>query len=190
MTSMNYLFIDMRDGGDWSLDLMFAGFVKLLGPNNVFDFPIKKKHREWTRDSKPDWGLERRTLGYTEHNHLINFSIEKLFDLVKQKNLTVVLDERIESFTSYKNAGLYGLKIPVIVVAGHDEFWLQGGIPKLKEMYGERLLHTFIDNVISDDQLVDGVSLINLSANFAHYWEKPDIVEKETDICFFWFNVK
>lgn len=185
MTSMKYLFIDMRDGGDWSLDLMFAGFVKLLGPKNVFDFPNKKKHREWTKDSKPEWGLERRTLGYTEYNSLVSSSFSDITTNALNGNLTVVLDERIESFLMYEKLGLYRLKTPVIVIAGHDEFWLQGGIPKLKEMYGERLLHTFIDNVISEDQLVDDVSLINLSANFAHYWEKPNIVEKETDICFF-----
>jgi hypothetical protein len=44
----------------------------------------------------------------------------------------------------------------------------------------------FMDNMLggrTESEL--GSSLINLSANFDHYWMYPGIVEKKTDICFF-----
>lgn len=186
---MRYLVIDTRAGGDWSMDLIFAGLVKLVGYQNVFDYPHKDKHREWD-PTRTDWGMERRTLGYTPWNGLVSSSRQEILSTAARRELTVILDERAESFEVYHQLGLGVLRTPVIVVAGHDRFWNDQGIPGVRSMYGAELLHIFIDNVTPEveqqiPQLGPNISPINLSANFEHYWMYPGIVEKTTDICFF-----
>ena len=58
MTSQSELIIDLRDGGDWSLDLCFAGLVYNLGPENVHMCPRKLKYTEWdSGKSVRDWVL-------------------------------------------------------------------------------------------------------------------------------------
>lgn len=178
---LKYLVIDTRDGGDWSLDLMFAGLVKLLGPENVIDYPRKEKHREWN-PSASNWGMERRTLGYTDKNYLVSSSIDEIWNAARSRELTVITDERQESMMQYAKLGLLHYRVPVIIVAGHDEFWNPGGPAAVREFYQGLVLHMFVDNVTGD--LDRGTSLINLSANFEHYWPyRP--VEKSVDICFF-----
>lgn len=170
------------------MDLVFAGLVRTVGPGNVFDYPRKDKHREWD-PTRTDWGMERRTLGYTPWNGLVSSSRQEIVAAAAARDLTVVLDERIESFEVYHQLGLGVLRAPVVVIAGHDRFWNEQGIPGVRSMYGSELLRVFIDNVTPEVdvrlQSQRDVSLINLSANFGHYWMHPGAVEKVTDICFF-----
>lgn len=186
---MKYLVIDMRSGGDWSLDLIFAGLVKVLGPENVFDFPRKSKHREWLpEDVGSDWGKERRTLGYTPLNDLVSSDLLDIRREAISENLTVIMDERDESFTTYCRLGLHYIGVPVVIVAGHDRFWNES--PQMvHERFGSRLRHMFIDNWRDEYADLPRTSLINWSTNFDHYWIRPEgPIEKTTDICFFGYN--
>lgn len=117
------LIIDMREGGDWSLDLLFAGLVKNLGYENVIDFPFKKKHREWKGSG--DWGAERRSLGFTADNSKAReYSFDEVMKEIRSGNIErVFLDERHESHEMYLKLRLSMFNIPVVVVAGHDRFW-------------------------------------------------------------------
>lgn len=180
--------MDLRDGGDWSLDLCFAGLRQNLGPNTVWDIPIKKKHREWAGVIQgyvePDWGLERRTLGYTRYDDDRDR---------KEWNLSTVrrvwLDERMESFQKYREIGFYDRKIPVVVVAGHDRFWNKS--PQfVANLYGERLQAMLLDNWYPEyAHLPFRVGHTRWSCNFDHYWTRPSEPRpKEYDICFVGYN--
>ncbi len=179
----------MRAGGDWSLDLLFAGLVRALGPESVFDYPRKEKHREWRPDDiGTDWGKERRTLGYTPRNHEVSSDLVEIRQEALAGNLTVIMDERDESFTQYARMGLLYMNTPVVIVAGHDRFWNES--PHfVRERLGSRMVHMFMDNWRSELDDLSWVSLINWSANFDHYWSRPtQPPEKTTDICFFGYN--
>ncbi len=184
------LVIDLRVGGDWSLDLCFAGLVHNLGPDRVRDVPYADKHREWPAEST-DWGLERRTLGYTPHNRNIpQISMGEVGLLASKGEINRVwLDERIESFQMYRQLGLEHYKVPVVVVAGHDRFWNHS--PQfVAALYGDRLKAMLLDNWYEEySNLPFPVRRIGWSCNFDHYWKRPEKVpEKDIDICFVGYN--
>ncbi|MGD9711019.1 MAG: glycosyltransferase [Thermomicrobiales bacterium] len=188
---MHDVVIDLRDGGDWSLDLCFAGLVSNLGANRVLDMPYKEKHREWNPHStETSWGLERRTLGYTPDNISIP-AMEEFSHLMAAEGQIkrVWLDERMESFQKYRQLGFYDAKVPVVVVAGHDRFWNQS--PSfVANLYGERLMAMGLDNWYPEyAKLPFRTFNIRWSCNFDHYWKRPDVPpEKDIDICFIGFN--
>lgn len=186
---MPELVIDLRDGGDWSLDLCFAGLRKNLGAENVWDIPWKKKHREWAGVvqgfTEPNWGLERRTLGY----HPVDDTrrTDEKFDPFAITR--VWLDERMESFQRYKELRLYDLGVPVVVVAGHDRFWNHS--PKfVADLYGSRLQAMLLDNWYPEyANLPFRTRRIGWSCNFDHYWTRPDHPpKKDIDIFFVGYN--
>lgn len=180
------LVIDLRDGGDWSLDLCFAGLRQNLGAERVIDIPRKKKHREWAGVVQgfiePDWGLERRTLGYFPKDY--DPGTFPLTDITR-----VWLDERMESFQEYRRLGLYDAKVPVVVVAGHDRFWNQS--PQfVASLYGERLQGMLLDNWYPEyANLPFPTRRIGWSCNFDHYWSRPnEKPQKDIDIFFIGYN--
>lgn len=200
MILMAEVIIDLRTGGDWSLDLCFAGLVSNLGYENVFDLPYKDKHREWhdVLDGKRlrDWGLERRTLGFTDavpddrSSHIPSMDPVTIDLLKKQGEVKRVwLDERMESFQKYREYGLDKTDAKVVVVAGHDRFWNQS--PSfVASLYGDKLQAMLLDNWYSEYMnLPFKVGNVRWSCNFDHYWQRPDAPpEKHIDICFVGYN--
>ena len=186
---MPEIVIDLRDGGDWSLDLCFAGLRKNLGVENVYDIPWKKKHREWAGVvqgyTHSNWGLERRTLGYLPTDDTRR--VDRKFD--PSQHTRVWLDERMESFQKYRELGLYEAKVPVVVVAGHDRFWNQS--PQfVASLYGERLQAMLLDNWYPEYvNLPFRTRRIGWSCNFDHYWTRPTVPpKKDIDIFFVGYN--
>jgi hypothetical protein len=183
----HYLVIDVRTGGDWSMDLIFAGLVGKFGPLKVFDFPRKEKHREWVGPDDPtnDWGKERRTLGYTGFN--VSSDRDEILRLARKGKLLVFMDERDETHQVYYQ--LFGnLPVPVVIVAGHDRFWNVSPEHVIKKFAG-RLQRLFIDNWEPSFYKLPLTSLINWSANFNHYWKMPERPpEKDIDIFFVGYN--
>lgn len=179
---MKYLILDVKHGGDWHLDLLFAGLVKVVGHENVIDFPHKVKHREWDASKiGQDYYLERRTFGYTEYNSLIKSDLNYIKELAKKGELICITDERDDNFDFMKR-----LKIscPTVILAGHDRFWNDKGPYGVQQMYGDNFLWMFIDQHLNTN--VINASHINLSTNFDHQWNRPvDKPKKEFDICFF-----
>jgi len=186
---MKYLVIDTRTGSDWSIDLIFAGLVKTVGPHNVLMYPHKEKHLEWgcSDIGIADWGKERRTLGFTSMNDLVSSDLTDIKGLAAAGQLTVIMDERDETYTQYCKLGLSFIRTPVVIVAGHDKFWNVSPI-HVQERFGSSLLRMFLDDWKPEYYQLDRVSLINLSINFDHYWNRPTKVEKDIDIFFYGYN--
>lgn len=188
--------IDLRDGGDWSLDLCFAGLVK--NGLKVLDVPYKEKHREWNDvvDGKiePSWGLERRTLGFCEFDDRKSSPPgEELVSLEILKNAKIIsrvwLDERMESFQAYRSLGLDKTDARVVVVAGHDRFWNQS--PSfVASLYGLKFEGMLLDNWYEEyARLPFKTRRIGWSTNFDHYWKRPDVSpKKDIDISFVGYN--
>lgn len=191
--------IDLRHGGDWSLDLCFAGLSK--NGLSVLDVPYRDKHREWwdviEGRRTPDWGLERRTLGFVEgmeddrrsvvpnETELVTLGILKKRGEIGR----VWLDERMESFQKYRELGLDRTDARVVVVAGHDRFWNHS--PEfVAALYGDRLEAMLLDNWYP--RYVDlpfKARRIGWSCNFDHYWSRPELPpEKDIDVSFIGYN--
>lgn len=173
--------VDAREGGDWSLDLLFAGLVLNLGPERVADVPYRDKHREWGRSyCKRDWGAERRTLGYTSSNE----SVKGLFALTPDNVRRVWIDERMESYAIYKSLGVLH-QAKVVVVAGHDRFWNHN--PRfVAGLYGDNFEAMLLDNWYPEyESLPFRARKIGWSCNFDHYWTRPTVAPaKDIDISF------
>lgn len=192
---MKVLVIDMREGGDWSLDLLFAGLVKNLGWNNVDMFPFRRKHLELIDPGKSDWGQERRSLGWTEDNVYIPDLSERDVkkSLMAGEYDYIFLDERQESYEMFVRVGgpFSPKKTKVVVVAGHDRFWNHSP-SAVASLYGDRLSTMFLDNWQPEYDELPFVRLINWSHNFEHYWDssKRDefLQNKVYDICFMGYN--
>lgn len=197
---MSEVVIDLRTGGDWSLDLCFAGLVQNLGYGNVIDVPFKHKHREWwdviNGKVQPDWGLERRTLGFCrevtdDRRPGILYDDRAVIDVLADIDSVkrVWLDERMESFQKYRELGLDKTPAKVVVVAGHDRFWNHS--PQfVASLYGEKLQGMLLDNWYPEyASLPFRTKNIRWSTNFDHYWERPEKApEKHIDICFVGYN--
>lgn len=190
--------IDLRDGGDWSLDLCYAGLVK--NRQLVLDVPFKEKHREWhdvLEGKRPtDWGLERRTLGFVSDGwddrpsnppgtELVGLEIMKRQNQISR----VWLDERMESFQRYRELGLDKTDARVVVVAGHDRFWNHS--PEfVAGLYGNRFEAMLLDNWYERyGRLPFKARRIGWSCNFDHYWDRPKVApQKDIDISFIGYN--
>jgi hypothetical protein len=186
------LHIDAREGGDWGQDLIHAGLVKLLGPARVIDHPYHFKHREsleFNGDPAHDWGLERRTLGYTPDNNRVSFySEEEIRDELRQGNIErIFLDERDETYELYLRLRANFFDVPVVVVAGHDRFWNQS--PEfVAKRFGRNLQAMFIDNWRPGYAAIEKTHVYNWSTNFDHYWTPNREQEKRYDISFQGYN--
>lgn len=191
--------VDLRDGGDWSLDLCFAGLN--ANGRHVLDVPYRDKHREWwdviEGRRQPDWGLERRTMGFVEsigddRRSVIPNSTELVtLDILKRRGAVdrVWLDERMESFVRYRELGLDRTDARVVVVAGHDRFWNHS--PEfVASLYGDRLEAMLLDNWYDRyEDLPFMVRRIGWSCNFDHYWTRPEsLSEKDIDVSFIGYN--
>jgi hypothetical protein len=197
MTDKWNIVIDMREGGDWSLDLLFAGLNK--NGLNVLDVPYRDKHREWhdVLDGKhfSTWGLERRTLGFStedDRKSIVPNSTELVtLEILKNRNQIerIWLDERMESFQKYRELGLDKIKAKVIVVAGHDRFWNHS--PQfVRSLYGSNFEAMLLDNWYEEyKNLPFKVARIGWSTNFDHYWYRPEVAPvKDIDISFIGYN--
>lgn len=187
---MSYtLLIDSRPGGDFSLDLIYAGLVRRLGPNAVIDYPAHEKHRRGkpvlVGDDEKDYGAERSSLGYTPDNHMVLAWDEyPIARALRYGNVgRIFIDERDESYELYLRLKANFFDVPVVVVAGHDRFWNRS--PQfVAERFGKNLEAMFIDDWQPEYNELPYTHLINLSINFDHLWERPGRVEKLYDICF------
>lgn len=186
------LHIDAREGGDWGQDLLFAGLVRYLGPAKVIDHPYHFKHRErleFNGDPAHDWGLERRTLGYTPDNQRVSFySEEEIREELWRGNIErIFLDERDETFELYLKLRANFFNIPVVVVAGHDRFWNKS--PEfVAARYGAKLQALFIDNWRPEYANIPHAHVYNWCTNFDHYWTSHRTQEKKYDISFQGYN--
>jgi len=191
--------IDLRDGGDWSLDLCFAGLN--LNGVNVLDVPYRDKHREWwdviDRGRQSDWGLERRTLGFVEsvgddRSSVVPNSTELVtLEILRKRGeiRRVWLDERMESFAKYRELGLDRTDARVVVVAGHDRFWNHS--PEfVASLYGDRFEAMLLDNWYPRyADLPFKARRIGWSCNFDHYWTRPtEPPVKDIDVSFIGYN--
>lgn len=187
-----YVVIDLRQGGDWALDLCFAGLNKNLDRGQVIDWPTKTKHREWTSYQETDWGKERRTLGYCGELGP-GISEESLRNLI-EKNMVggIFLDEREESYLEYKRLGFIGSDIPVHVISCHDRFWNSTPMVLLN-YYGKNLKSFFYDHPMPDSVLKNfpktvKTGVCSLSTNFDHFWDQQRGREKIYDLSFNGYN--
>lgn len=190
-------FIISCEGGDFSMDLMFAGLVRKFGKENVIDYPARAKHRQGkpslVGDDEKDYGAERRSLCYVEGcEDMKEWTDEEISELTMDEIGYVFLDESDESFLLLQQ--LYQL-IPMkpqiaVIVAGHDSF--RGTPPNVRSRLGFMFKHMFIDDWQEKYNNYDSVSLTNLSCNFDHLWDasKRDeyLQNKVYDICFIGYN--
>jgi hypothetical protein len=186
------LHINAREGGDWGQDLLYAGLVRYLGPGRVIDHPYHFKHRErleFNGDPSHDWGLERRTVGWTPYNDRVSFySEDEIRDELRQGNIErIFIDERNESYELYLRLRANFFKVPVVVVAGHDSFQNLAGPAA---MYGRfpTLEAMFLDNWREDYRRFPKAHVYNWCTNFEHYWKPHRTQEKRYDITFQGYN--
>lgn len=196
------LFIDAREGGDWGMDLLFAGITLLYGYKNniecVIDYPTHKKHRDLPKlvgDCEKDWGAERRSLGYTKFSSkLLSYNEEAIFTELKRGNIElIVLDERHQSYELYKMLRCNMFNVPVIVVAGHDRFWNNSPQFVKENYYKDKLKAMFIDNWKEEYNCLSYAKHYSWASNFEHLYNANSINEKLSagplyDISFMGFN--
>ncbi len=140
--------------------------------------------------SSIDWGLERRTLGYTgipiNSREPDSPGNREWFSDVTR----VWLDERMESWALWRKMGLDSHPTTrVVVVAGHDRFWNHS--PEfVASLYGNRLEAMLLDNWYDRySTLPFRTRRIGWSCNFDHYWDRPDVVpKKDIDVSFIGYN--
>lgn len=190
------LVIDSREGGDFSLDLIWAGLVRRLGPENVIDYPFREKHHRGLPvligDHEKDYGSERSSLGYTSRN-LDCAALDKdmIMDEIRRGGIgRIFLDERQESIELYHSLRASFFPIPVVVVAGHDRFWNESPQRVMDQL--PRLQAMFIDDWQPEYDGKDKIHLINLSINYDHLWTGHAgmglSTEKVYDVCFMGYN--
>lgn len=192
MNNKKTLLIDARLGGDWGQDLLFAGCVKLLGYQNVIDYPYHGKHREtleFSGNAEYDWGLERRTLGYTEDNLKVKSPDDaKILEMLKFGEIErIFIDERDESYALYLRLKANFFNVPVVIVAGHDKF-LNESLEKVILRYGKNFEAMFVDNFKNEYRMHPKVYPYNWSVNFDHYWNQNRNQAKIYDISFQGYN--
>ena len=188
------LFIGSRHGGDWGMDLVWAGLVRLLGPERVIDWPQREKHRAGRPTWDPDdvegsYGAERRSLCYTgvdvpwhELSTVRAMVANGLIGLVVVDERTVCFEHFVETWCHLARA------VPVVVVAGHDRFW--NNPEAVVEFYGPQLRGIYTDvleatGVASVDRLLRPY---RWSMNLDHLWDPAQrralLTAKTTDVFF------
>lgn len=188
------------EGGDFSMDLMFAGLVRKFGRDNVIDYPARKKHRQGKPiligDHERDYGAERRSLCYVDGcESLKEWSRALIREQILSANIeTIFLDETAESFVLFKEltSGLlmFGKSFPkIVVIAGHDRF--RGDPLSVINAYHKKAF-LFIDDWKAEYEKLPNTYLTNLSCNFDHLWnvENRDkyLADKKYDLCFIGYN--
>jgi hypothetical protein len=191
------LLIDSRPGGDFSLDLIWAGLVRRFGIDGVVDFPRALKHHvgrpTLVGDHEKDYGAERSSLGYTDLNESVPSYTEGEVGVLIANGLIsrIFLDERFESIELYHRLGARFYDIPVTVVAGHDRFWNKDP-ETVRYMIGSKFERMFIDDWQPDYDHLPYASLINLSINYDHLWDASArenlLANKVYDLCFMGYN--
>lgn len=197
------LVISSREGGDWSIDLVFAGLVKLLGPSKVLCYPPRKKYTAdivsfgrtvRTGDKEADYGIERKSLGYTAENVMINQLDEfQLRMMIAKGDIgLIVVDERDECFELYCRLRAPAFDVPVICVSGHDRFWNQSP-EHVRSLYGKNFKLLFSDLFEDRFRELPYFRPYNWSTNFDHLG--PGRVQmdrlraaKQVDVCFYGYN--
>lgn len=191
------LFIDARQGGDFTLDALWAGLVDRHGWDRVVDWPPSDKHREGVPtpvgNVEKDYGAERRSLCYTPHyDKFIRFSDWEINSMMRDGQIErIFIDEREESYQFYLKTVAKFTNIPVVVVAGHDRFW-NSSPRQLFQMYGKNLEAMFLDNWRPEYDFLPRAFPMSYSTNFDHLWDAGNresyLREKVYDICFMGYN--
>lgn len=187
------LLIDSREGGDWSLDLLFAGLVNNLGVENVIDFPSHLKHRmgkpNLIGDNEKDWGAERMSLSYTHcYDKGRVWTRNDVISELRNNNIDMIfIDENVNSYNLFLSIGGHIYETPVTVVSGHDKFWNVS--PEwLKKNYYRNCKFMFLDNWRDEYNKVTNANVYNWSINFDHLWNQNRQNEKVYDISFMGYN--
>lgn len=184
------------EGGDFSMDLIFAGLVRKFGKENVIDYPPRAKHRQGkpslVGDDEKDYGAERRSLCYVEGcEDMGEWTRPEIIHEIMTHNIgSVFLDETYESYDKWQELfSFYSGVTSTIIVAGHDNF--RGDPQIVIDNFGGRC-QLFIDDWKSEYDSLSNAHLINLSCNFDHLWDvsKRDeyLQNKVYDICFIGYN--
>jgi len=185
-----------REGGDFSIDLIFAGLVRKFGKENVIDYPVRVKHRqgrpELIGDDEKDYGAERRSLCYVENCE--DMREWSLSEIATEKIDCVWLDETDESFIHWIKLAGANLQIrevnKTVVIAGHDNF--RGDPVNVKTRFGNSLITMFVDDWQSQYNKYNFMNLTNLSCNFDHLWDssKREVYQQNKiyDLCFIGYN--
>jgi hypothetical protein len=187
-----------REGGDFSMDLIFAGLVRRFGKENVIDWPVRAKHRQGPPvligDDEKDYGAERRSLCYVKDcEDLKEWTQKEIIEAGQKGEIGYIfMDETDESFRDFLDIrGARARRGEVaVVIAGHDSF--RGDPPNVKSRFGHLFKHMFIDDWMAKYDGYDFASLTNLSCNFDHLWEvskrEEFLQNKVYDICFIGYN--
>lgn len=187
-----------REGGDFSMDLIFAGLVRRFGKDSVIDYPARAKHRQGKPsligDDEKDYGAERRSLCYVEDcEDMREWTRPEIIQEIMSGNIeTVFLDETDSSYHHFIELFLNTKKekeINVQVIAGHDNF--RGDPKQVITRFGNHAT-LFIDDWKQEYDNLPNTRLINLSCNFDHLWDvskrEEYLANKKYDICFIGYN--
>ena len=179
------------EGGDWTIDMTFAGLVRKLGAENVIDWPPRPKHRErpkYCGDPEADWGAERRSMGFTpEYEGAREWTrAELVAEIVCGGMDRIFVDETLAGLEHHRFITSMATSKPkVVVVAGNDNF--RGHPVDVVARYGAEYEAMFSDDFLFDMSGISNCHLINYSCNFDHLWERKRH-EKVYDICFMGYN--
>lgn len=196
MSSNKKYIIISREGGDFSMDLIFAGLVRKFGKENVIDYPPRDKHRQGKPkligDHEKDYGVERRSLCYVDGcEDLKKWTRQEVLKELFSNNVECIfLDETNESYSHYKELMVVPNKAMDVVIAGHDN--LRTSIDTLRERFSGNKTRFFIDDWQKEYEKYDRTHLINLSCNFDHLWDvskREELLKNKIyDICFIGYN--
>lgn len=192
----NKYIVISREGGDFSMDLIFAGLVRKFGKENVIDYPARDKFRQGkptlVGDDEKDYGAERRSLSYVEGcENLKRWSRPEIIQSLHNVKY-IFMDETDESYEHWRTLmGIQSRVVSTIVIAGHDSF--RGDPNKVRERLGVHFKHMFIDDWLDEyNNHYFKSDLINLSCNFDHLWNSSKREEylrnKKYDLCFIGYN--
>lgn len=198
MSSGKYLVIS-REGGDFSMDLIWAGLIRNNSTDDVIDFPPRAKFRQGrprlVGDAEKDYGSERHSLGYVQgcetklqflRYQTIALAMAGAFKYVFMDESPENLELYLEIFSMVPKS-----RLPkVVIIAGHDRF--RGDPQAILNLWGDQLVAMFIDDWQLEYDSLPKTHLINLSSNFDHLWEvnrrSEFLVDKKYDICFVGYN--
>lgn len=198
--SKKYVLIADRDGGDWSIDLFFAGLVKNVGIENVIVFPDRVKFKQGipplVGDDEKDYGTERRSACYVEeYEKLIYYKKQEIIKLLLQRQVEYIfVDETDSAYAKWIElvGPIQNITVKTVVIAGHDSF--RGEPEEVRRRYGKHFHYMFIDDWVDrfDKLSFKEKGIINFSCNFDHLWDSGlrEVFNKNKiyDICFYGYN--